>query len=104
VVDKGLDEAFLLEVSDGDAGEGTVDLHALDEDGLRDHLEGGDLLHDAVVGGLVADDSVVGLVLYFTFRPLLLLGSLGGVLRSGSSFRPVYPTNYVSESTFRFES
>ena len=89
-MDEGLDEAFLLEVSDGDAGERAVDLHSLDENRLRDHLEGGDLLHDAVEGGLVANDGVVRLVLYFTFRPFLFLGSLGGVLRSGSSFRPVY--------------
>lgn len=45
VVDEGLDEALLGEVADGDAGEGTVDLHPVDEDRLGDHLEGGDLLH-----------------------------------------------------------
>lgn len=67
VVDKGLDEAFLVEVSDSNTREGTVDLHSLDENGLRDHLESGYLLHDAVVGGLVANDGVVGLVLDFTF-------------------------------------
>lgn len=59
----GLDEALTLEVLDGDTGERSVDLHAVDEDRLRDELEGGDLLHDAVESGLVADDGVVGLVL-----------------------------------------
>jgi hypothetical protein len=63
VVNHGLDEALTLEVLDGDTGERSVDLHAVNEDRLRDELEGGDLLHDAVESGLVADDGVVGLVL-----------------------------------------
>ena len=63
VVDDGLDEALLLEVLDGDTGEGSVDLHPVDEDRLGDELEGGDLLHDTVESGTVADDGVVGLVL-----------------------------------------
>lgn len=63
MVDERLDEALLLQVPDSDTGERAVDLHAVNENRLGDELEGGDLLHDAVIGGLVADDSVVGLVL-----------------------------------------
>lgn len=62
-MDKRLDETLLLQVPDRDTCERAVDLHAVNEDRLGDELEGGNLLHDAVVGRLVADDSVVGLVL-----------------------------------------
>lgn len=76
MVDDGLDEAVSLEVLDGDTGEGAVDLHSVDEDGLGDHLERGDLLEDSVEGDLVDDDSVVRLVLYFSLGPLLFLAGL----------------------------
>lgn len=66
VVDDGLDKTLLLQVPDRNTGERTVDLHAVNEDRLRDELEGGNLLHDAVVCRLVADDGVVGLVLDLT--------------------------------------
>lgn len=90
MVDDRLDEALLVEVLDRDAGEGSVDLHALDEDRLADHLEGRDLLHDAVKGRLVADDGVVGLVLDLALAPLLLLGGTALGLRSCTGrFRPV---------------
>lgn len=92
VVDNTLDEALLLEVGDGATGKRSVDLHAVDEDRLRDDLVGGDLLHDTVAAmlvkfgqkqqrrqrqysldGLVEGNGVVGLVLYLALGPLLLL-------------------------------
>lgn len=51
VVHDPLDEAFLLEVGDGAAGEGAVDLHSVDESGLGDDFVGGDLLDDTLAGG-----------------------------------------------------
>ena len=76
MVDNALDEALLLEVADGDTGQRAVDFETLDEDGLGDEAEGGDLLDDTVKGGLVEDDGVLGLVLDFALGPLLLLGRL----------------------------
>lgn len=32
-------------MTDSSPGEGSIDLHSVDEDRLGDHLEGGDLLH-----------------------------------------------------------
>lgn len=77
VVDNSLDKTLLLKESDGTSGEGTVDLHSVDEDGLRNKLVGGDLLEDSVVDGLVNDNGVVGLVLHLALAPLLLLTGLG---------------------------
>ena len=74
MVHDALDGALLLEVADGDAGKRAVDTETLDEDGLRDEAEGGDLLHDAVEERLVGCDGVLGLVLDLALRPLLLLG------------------------------
>lgn len=48
VVDNSLDKTLLLKESDGTSSEGTVDLHSVDEDGLRNKLVGGDLLDDSV--------------------------------------------------------
>lgn len=91
VVDNSLDKTLLLKESDGTSGEGTVDLHSVDEDGLRNKLVGGDLLEDSVAGqlsvppkfgsflkiylldGLVNDNGIVGLVLHLALAPLLLL-------------------------------
>lgn len=61
VVDDPLDLTFPLQVVDGNSSQGSIDLHSVDEDGLRDHLVGGDFLEDSVVGGLVEDDHVLGL-------------------------------------------
>lgn len=71
-----LDRALLRQVPDRNARQAAVDLEALDEDGLADELEGGDLLQDTVVRGLVEDDGVLCLVLYFALGPLLLLCGL----------------------------
>lgn len=76
-MDNSLDKTLLLKESDGTSGEGTVDLHSVDEDGLRNKLVGGDLLEDSVVDGLVNDNGVVGLVLHLALAPLLLLTGLG---------------------------
>ncbi|KAL5508533.1 hypothetical protein ACEPAH_6152 [Sanghuangporus vaninii] len=76
-----LDLALLREVADSNAREGAIDLEPLDEDGLRDEAEGGDLFEDAVVRGLVEDDVVLGLVLDFALGPFLLgfgFSSAGG--------------------------
>lgn len=54
VVDDALDEALLLEESDGTASERAVDLHAVNEDRLRDELVGRDLLEDTVAGEKVS--------------------------------------------------
>lgn len=76
VVDNRLDLTLFLQVPDRNAGERATDLQPLDEDGLADETEGGDLLHDTVVGRLVDHDGVLGLVLDLALGPLLLLGGL----------------------------
>lgn len=73
VVDNSLDLLLSLEVADGNAGQGAVNLETFDEDALADELEGGDFLHDAVEGGLVECDGVLGLILDLSLGPLLLL-------------------------------
>ena len=83
VVHDALDGALLLEVADGDAGKRSVDTETLDEDGLRDEAEGGDLLHDAVEECLVGRNGVLGLVLALALGPLLLLGRLAAARRRG---------------------
>jgi hypothetical protein len=76
VVHDALDLSVPLEVANRNTSEGAADLESLDEDGLRDELEGRDLLHDTVKGRLVEGDGMLRLVLDLAFRPLLLLGRL----------------------------
>ena len=76
VVNDALDLTLLLQVPDRYPRQGAVDLQPLDEDGLADEAEGGDLLQDTVVGGLVEDDGVLRLVLDLALGPLLLLCGL----------------------------
>ena len=71
-----LDLTLLLQVPDGYPGETPIDFQPLDEDGLADEAEGGDLLHDTVEQDLVECDGVLGLVLDLALRPFLLLSSL----------------------------
>ena len=71
-----LDLALLLQVPDSYPCQTPVDLQPLDEDGLADETEGGDLLQDTVVGRLVEDDGVLRLVLDLALGPLLLLCGL----------------------------
>ena len=59
-----LDGTLGLEVGEGAAGEGAVDLQAIDEDGDGDEAVGLDLLVEALLEGLVKDDGVDGLVLH----------------------------------------
>ena len=68
-----LDLALFCEMTDGNACERAVDFEALNEDGLADEAESGDLLEDAVVCRLVKGDGVLGLVLDLSLGPLLLL-------------------------------
>ena len=100
-----LDETLSLQSPHGLSGHGSVDLHSLDQDGLRDHLVSRDFLEDLVaarkdeksgrreavgrnsLGGLVNHDGVVGLVLHLSLGPLLLLTverSRGEFLSNGS--------------------
>ena len=83
VVHDPLDLTLLLQVPDCYPRQGAVDFQPLDEDGLADEAEGGDLLQDTVVGGLVEDDGVLRLVLDLALGPLLLLGSLAAARRCG---------------------
>lgn len=94
VVDNLLDQTLGLQSPHGLSGDRSVDLHSLDQDGLRDHLVSRDFLEDLVaaagvgsdkkagrwtllerdlLGGLVNHDGVVGLVLHLSLGPLLLL-------------------------------
>ena len=59
-----LDGTLGLEVGEGAAGEGAVDLQAIDKDGDGDEAVGLDLLVEALLEGLVKDDGVDGLVLH----------------------------------------
>ena len=76
VVNDALDLTLLLQVPDRYPRQGAVDLQPLDEDGLADEAEGGDLLHDAVEQRLIGRNGVLGLVLDLALGPLLLLCSL----------------------------
>lgn len=76
MMDNAFNKALFLQMSDGNASKGPVDLESLNEDALRDELEGRDLLDDTVVCGLVKGNSVLGLILDLSLGPLLLLGGL----------------------------
>ena len=73
VGDNRLDDALLLEVGQGLASQGTVDLHAVDEGGDSDEAVGLNIFVELLGDGLVEDDGVLGLVLDLALRPLLLL-------------------------------
>jgi len=68
-----LNGTLLLEMPDGQPGKAAVDLQPLNQNRLRDKLEGRNFFHDAVVDGLVEDNGMDCLVLDLSFRPLLLL-------------------------------
>jgi hypothetical protein len=69
-----LDGALLLEMLDGHPGKTAVDLQPLNQDRLRDELEGRDFFQDTVVDGLIENNGVNCLVLDLSLGPLLLLG------------------------------
>lgn len=48
MVNDSLDQTLLFEESDGSSGEGSVDLHSVNEGGLRDDSVSWDLLDDSV--------------------------------------------------------
>lgn len=62
VVDETLDLTLAFEVADGDTGKGAVDLHAVNECRLRNHLECGHFLEDSVVCRSVEHNHVLGLI------------------------------------------
>jgi len=59
-----LDGTLSLEVGEGAAGEGAVDLQTIDEDGNGDEAVRLDVLVETLLEGLVKDDGVDGLVLH----------------------------------------
>lgn len=61
-------------MSDSNASETPVDFQAFDEDALADETESGDFFYDTVISWLVECNGVLGLVLDFSFGPLLFLG------------------------------
>lgn len=61
-----------MKVADGDTGKRAVDLHTVNEGGLRNHLESWDFLEDSIVSWSVEDNSVLSLVLDLALGPLLL--------------------------------
>jgi hypothetical protein len=63
VRDNLLDDALLLQVGQTSAGNGTVDLHSVDQDRDGDQAVGLDIFVKLVRGGLVEEDGVLGLVL-----------------------------------------
>lgn len=76
VVHDALDQALLLQMSDGNACQASIDLQTLNENALADEAPCRSFLHDTVEGSLVTDDGVLCLVLDLSLRPLLLLSSL----------------------------
>ena len=71
-----LDQTLTLEMLNGNTCKTPVDFHAVDQNGLRDHLVGWDFLEDFVERRLVTDDVVVRFVSDFSLRPFFLLGGL----------------------------
>lgn len=74
MVDDSLNRTLLLEVSDRNPSEATIDLESFDEDTLRNESEGWRFLEDTIVSGLIKSDGVLRFVLDLALRPLLLLG------------------------------
>lgn len=73
MVNDPLDLSLLLQMSNRNPCQASIDLQPFDEDALADEFEGGDFLQDTVIGGFVEGDGVLGLVFYFALGPLLLL-------------------------------
>ena len=76
MVDDSLDRTLLLEVSDRNPSEATVDLESFDEDTLRNESEGWRFLKDTVISGLIKSDSVLRLVFNLALGPLLFFRGL----------------------------
>ena len=78
-----LNGPLLLEMPDSYPGKTAVDLQPLNQDRLRDELEGRNFFQDTVVDDLVEDDGVDCLVLDLSFGPLLLLCRFAAARSSG---------------------
>lgn len=75
VVHDPFDQAFLLQVFDGDTCQAPIDFQSFNKDTLTDEAPCRHFLHHTVKGCLITNDRVLGLVLDLSFRPLLLLSS-----------------------------
>jgi hypothetical protein len=76
MVNDPLDLSLLLQMSNRNPCQTTIDLQPLDEDTLTNEFEGGDFLQDTVIGGFIEGDGVLGFVFYFALGPFLLLCGL----------------------------
>ena len=75
MVHDAFDQAFLLQMSDGDTRQAPIDFQPFNEDALTDEAPCRRFLHHTVIGCFITDDRVLSLVLDFSLRPLLLLCS-----------------------------
>jgi len=73
VVHDPLNGALLLEMPDSHPGKTAVDLQPLNQDRLRDELEGRNFLQNTIVDGLVEDNGMDCFVLDLSLGPFLLL-------------------------------
>lgn len=80
-----LDGAFLLQMPDGHPGKAAVDLQPLNQDRLRNKLEGRNFFQNTVVDGLVEDNGMDCLVLDLSLGPLLLFCGFTATRGSGLS-------------------
>jgi len=55
VMHNALDQALLLQMSDGNACQASIDLQSLNENALADETPGGSFLHDTVECSFVTD-------------------------------------------------
>lgn len=75
MVDNAFDQAFLLQMFDGDTRQAPIDFQPFNENALTDKAPCRHFLHHTIIGWLIADDRVLGLILDLALRPLLLLSS-----------------------------
>ena len=80
-----LDGTLLLEVPDGRPGKTAVYLQPLNQNRLRDELEGRNFFQNTVVDGLVEDNSMDCFVFDLSLGPLLLLCGFAATRGSGLS-------------------
>lgn len=75
VVHDPFDQAFFLQVLDGDTCQAPIDFQSFNENTLTDESPCRHFLHHTVISCFITDDRVLGLVLDLALRPLLLLSS-----------------------------
>jgi len=78
-----LDGPLLFEMPDGHPGKAAVDLQPLNQDRLRDELEGRNFFQNTVVDSFVEDNGMNCLVLDLSFGPFLLLCGFAATRGSG---------------------